>query len=314
MEALQLKLTASIVRQISRIERRIGKLENIEALPAAQLTNFGEEISAEFVRSARRIDSSGTISEELFLQFARIQARFPTTFEELERLVAPLFKEEPKRVYRDTGQSLLSGEAHGGEVIFAGVQPYLISKRLRELLNWVSSELHFRGSHPLLVGAVFHLVFLQSLPFRQGNQTLAFLLLRTFLLQEEDPLIRFIPFASVIEADPRSYYAALRQGEKTVYSNWSSLNVWMEYFLHVIERALHETHSRIELRFSESSLSSLQKQILEIVRACGSTSREHVVEATGTSESTVKYNLRILSERGYLRRSGGGRGTNYRMT
>ena len=199
------------------------------------------------------------------------------------------------------------------EVVFQTVPAFVIEQRLDDLLEWTAQELHTGRHHPLVIGGVFFLLFLQISPYDRANHRLAIVLLWHFLLSTGYTFVRFNHFATQFQSNSEQYVIALRQAEKTSYGNWSTLNSWLEFFLQALCVGCQELESVSELTVRQSRLSSIQRDIIEVIRSNGTATRERIVKDTGINISTVKYNLAVLSARGHLKREGGGRSTSYRL-
>ena len=198
-------------------------------------------------------------------------------------------------------------------MIFPTVSPFLVEQRLEELLEWARHELEDGQFHPLFVIGTFHLLFLQIHPFPTANHRLALILLWRLLDAHGYSYVRYSHFAPEIASRSKQYFAALRQAEKTAYGNWSTLNIWLEFFLDMLVLASQNLLTLTERTVSSARLSSVQRRIIDVIKSSGSATREKIVTETGINLSTVKYNLSVLASRGHLKRDGGGRSTSYRL-
>ena len=198
-----------------------------------------------------------------------------------------------------------------GEPLFPTVPAFLIEQKLENLLSWTRREFLSAQIHPLFVVGTFHLLFLQLSPFSEANHRLC-LLLDWQLLKKSYSFVQYSHFCPIFARRGAQYFSTLRQAERTAYSgNWSSLSIWLEFFLDCLIASGQELLGFTKQKVSETSLSSVQKRIVEVVRLLGSASREQISTETGINLSTVKYNLSILAARGHLKREGGGRNTSY---
>ncbi|MCB0358102.1 MAG: Fic family protein [Bdellovibrionales bacterium] len=199
------------------------------------------------------------------------------------------------------------------ESIFPTVSPFLIERRLRELLEWIRSELELRTYHPLILAAAFHVLFLQIHPFPRANHRMAFVLLWHLLNQSGFDFVAYDHIAVRCNRRRGEYFSALRRAERTTHGTWHTLNGWLEFLLEVVrdcgEMVMHQANRQTEAR----RLTDVQQQIVEVIRSVGPATRDAIVRATGINESTVKYNLGVLTRKGHLQRSGGGRTTNYQV-
>ncbi len=201
----------------------------------------------------------------------------------------------------------------GDEIVFPTISTFLVEQRLAELLEWTRHELAEGSFHPLFIAGVFHLLFLQIHPFRTANHRLAMVLLWRILDAHGYGFVRYQHFSEEFARKPKPYFSALRQAERSSLGSWSTLNVWLEFFLDsLIQTSEHLIH-RAEQTVNISQLTTVQRRIIDVVRANGAVTREKIVTETGINISTVKYNLSVLASRGHLKRDGGGRTTSYRI-
>ncbi len=216
----------------------------------------------------------------------------------------------PENSLRQQANSFLDPD---GRKIFPGISAFLVEKRLRALLEWTEAELRADLLHPLLVIGTFHLLFLQTLPFKQANHRVALIVMRKLLEAHGYDFVAYSALSPLLLKNEEAYFNALRQAEKTAGSNWSTLNTWLEFFLDSVLSSGNRLQTEYEQSFLRSRLSAVQQQILTVVKEQGSATRERVAQETGINLNTVKYNLTVMHQRGHLRRNGGGRTTNYSL-
>jgi Fic family protein len=211
--------------------------------------------------------------------------------------------------YRNSSGAFYS---HENQRIFTTVSPFLVPRRYKELIEWLTEELYSGETHPLIVIGIFHLLFLQLHPFTTANHRLA-LTLNWHLLKDNgyDFLCHSDFWVSLLEQSSL-YYSTIRHAERSTFGDWSTTHIWLEFLLKTILESALETASLHTRQRNEALLSETQKTILDTIRNHGTLSREKVVAETGINLSTVKYNLSLLAQKGHLIREGGGRSTSYR--
>ena len=222
-------------------------------------------------------------------------------------------EKEPKALFRTTPQTVnirLFGDMREASA-FSAVGTFLIERRLTELLSWASEELEKETFHPLFIAGVWYLCFLQISPFHTANHRLAALTTWRMLIDSGYPFLRYEHFASGLADDLEGYYGALRQAERTAGSDWSTLNAWLEFFLDAVLEAALSLSVEQEKKFEQFRLTSVQQQILGIVKDSGSMTRDGIAKRSGINPSTIKYNLSVLTQQGMLKRQGAGRTTSY---
>lgn len=200
---------------------------------------------------------------------------------------------------------------HENKRLFTTVSPFLVKRRLRELVEWACEELSYGEMSPILTIGTFHLLLLQIHPFKDGNHRTA--LIATWSLLR-DCGYNFVEHGHFIKAfldNSEGYHNSLKHAERTIFSDWSGTPLWIEFFVRTLLKCAEDAVSIEERYTNQAVLTNTQKQILEVIQKHGAVTREKVVTETGINLSTVKYNLSLLKERGHLRREGGGRSTFY---
>lgn len=335
---LDMRASAKLVRQIALLERCCGTWDRVstinieivkekdngtEALPelvtgiktAVSLDGSTPQLDhnvilGDLTAYAMASASTDLLSMELINQFYQALEKNSTGHE--STINAPLIISAN---FRTTISHFLSIQSSFGseEIVFQTSSPFLIEKRLQELVDWFNQELNSGTYHPLILIGVFHLLFLQIFPFKSANHRLSFLLMWYLLKNNSYSFVLGNHFASYIFGREKTYYAALRQAEKTALTTWSQINVWLECFTELLTfsvQSLLKAHAEKEER---TRLTNVQKLIIGVVKNHGTVTRERIAEDTGINLSTVKYNLSVLTERGQITREGGGRSTRYRV-
>lgn len=216
----------------------------------------------------------------------------------------------PVSSFRNTASAFYS---HENQRIFTSVSPFLVPRRYKELLEWISEELYTEETHPLIVIGIFHLLFLQLHPFSTANHRVAQVTCWHLL---KDSGYEFATCSNLwvhLLEQSSLYYSTIRHAERSTFDDWSTTHIWLEFFLKNILESASETTSQHERHIHEAILSETQRKIIEAVRTHGVMSREKLVAETGINLSTVKYNLSLLAQKGHLIREGGGRSTAYRL-
>jgi Fic family protein len=183
---------------------------------------------------------------------------------------------------------------------------------MAELVEWTSEALARRALHPLLVIAVFVVVFLEIHPFQDGNGRLSRALTTLLLLRTGYTYVSFSSLESVIEQSKESYYLALRRTQGTIRTDKPDWQPWMMFFLRSLQQQKRKLESKVEReRKILGELPELSLQIYELVKERGQVKVEEIIRATGAARGTIKDHLGLLTKNGYLVRHGKGKGTWY---
>ena len=197
---------------------------------------------------------------------------------------------------------------------FKTVSPFLIEKRLSELINWTRESVNQKNTHPLIAIAVFYLLFLQTSPFNTKNQIICSIITRNLLAATNHSFIHYTSIIPCFKNNLETYTSSLKEAEKTAYTTWSSLNVWITFFLNSIIHSTEKLIAEAKKIEKNSKLSNTQEKIFDAIDQNGIVGRNKIAKLTGINIATIKYNLQILTRDGYLIREGAGRGTKYKTS
>ena len=308
----------SALRRVATIES-IGSSTRIEGSKLSDgeverlLSNL--EIKSFESRDEQEVAGYAQVMETVFAHFDAINLT-ENHIQQLHRdLLAFSNKDERHRgAYKTLPNNVSAFDAQGKEigVIFETATPFDTPKRMEELVAWTRATLGEARLHPLLVIAVFAVVFLEIHPFQDGNGRLSRILTTLLLLRSGYTYVSYSSLESVIEGSKEGYYLALRQAQRTIRSNKPNWQPWLVYFL----RALQQQKRRLEKKIERERLilGSLPELSLRIVEAARERGRLTIAEAhrlTGANRNTVKKHLAMLVEAGYLTQHGTGKGTWY---
>ena len=197
-------------------------------------------------------------------------------------------------------------------VVFETASPFDTPRQTADLLSWTRTGLDHAGAHPLLVIAVFVVVFLAIHPFQDGNGRLSRVLTTLLLLRAGYAYVPYSSLESVIEKSRDAYYLALRRTQATLRTDAPDWRPWLVYFLRALQRQKRHLQQKLEReRVMTGDLPELSLQVLEIARDHGRVTVAAAAKATGASRNTIKDHLKALTRDGRLTRHGAGRGTWY---
>ena len=197
-------------------------------------------------------------------------------------------------------------------VVFETATPFDTPHRMAELVAWVAAQEEDGKLHPLLVIAIFVVVFLEIHPFQDGNGRLSRVLTTLLLLRAGYAYVPYSSLESVIEQSKDSYYLALRRTQRTIRSDTPDWNPWLEFFLRAMQQQKERLEKKMEReRVMVAALPELSVLILELVREHGRVTISEIVRVSGISRNTVKDHLKSLAEQGHLQLHGAGRGAWY---
>jgi len=320
------------LRQVATIES-VGSSTRIEGV---KLTNSEIEALLRGVktysfrsRDEQEVAGYAELMEMIFASYKDI----PLTENHIKQLHSVLLKYSAKDdrhrgEYKKFANSVEAfapdGKSKG--IIFHTATPFDTPALMKELVNWANTQITRKELHPLLVVAVFVVVFLHIHPFQDGNGRLSRALTTLLLLKLGYSYVPYSSFERVIEENKESYYLALRRGQTELEkvdgggngkakgrTKPGGLNDWLEFFLKSMQKQKVALDAKMRNELAATQMPRLSLQIIELIKSRGPTSIGEAVAVTGANRNTVKVHFRNLVNDGYLEREGVGRSMRYRI-
>ena len=216
--------------------------------------------------------------------------------------------------YKTHSNSVAAFDENGVQIgiVFETASPFDTPRLMTELVTWVSEERDKAVLHPLLVIAIFVVVFLEIHPFQDGNGRLSRALTTLLLLQAGYAYVPYSSLESVIELNKEAYYLALRQTQGTIRKEAPDWQPWLVFFLRSLSEQVRRLEKKVEReRIVLATLPELSLQIVEFAREHGRVTIGDAIKLTGVSRNTLKQHFRNLVEQGHLNQQGRGRGVWY---
>jgi Fic family protein len=218
--------------------------------------------------------------------------------------------------YKTNANSVAAFDENGVQIgiVFETATPFDTPRLMTELVTWVNDEREKAVLHPLLVTAIFIVVFLEIHPFQDGNGRLSRVLTTLLLLQAGYAYIPYSSLESVVEANKDAYYLALRQTQSTIRTDAPNWQPWLVFFLRSLSEQVRRLEKKIEReKIVLAALPTLSLLIVEFAREHGRVTMAEAIKLTGASRNTLKQHFRDLIKRGHLEQHGSGRGVWYGM-
>ncbi|CAG4921051.1 Fic family protein [Paraburkholderia gardini] len=347
LNANTLQITPEVLGLIARIDEFKGAWRALSTLAPDRLSSLRRVATIESIGSSTRIEGSKLSDREVerLLSNLAIQ-KFETRDEqevagyaELMDLMFSSWQDIPfnqnhiKQLHQILLRHSLKDERHRGHyktssnnvsafdengrqigVVFETATPFDTPRLMIELVSWVNDEREKSRLHPLLIVAIFVVVFLEIHPFQDGNGRLSRVLTTLLLLQAGYAYVPYSSLESVIEANKEGYYLALRQTQGTIRSDEPNWQPWLMFYLRSLAEQVRRLEKKIEReKIVLAVLPVLSLQIVEFAREHGRITMAEAIKLTGSSRNTLKQHFRDLVDRGHLEPHGSGRGAWYGM-
>ncbi len=311
LQALRKVATIESIGSSTRIEgAKLSDREVERLLSKLEINSFATRDEQEVAGYAEVMDlvfqsySEISISENYIRQLHRDLLRYST-------------KDDRHRgSYKTTPNHVAAFDEQGSQigVVFETASPFETPGRMAELISWFQGAQAEKRLHPLLIVAIFIVIFLEIHPFQDGSGRLSRILTTLMLLRAGYAYVPYASLESVIEQSKESYYLALRRTQATIHNRQPDWQPWLMFFLQALERQKNHLAAKIEReKIVVAQLPELSVRILDFAREHGRVSTGDIVRIAGASRNTLKQQFRQLVERGYLARHGGGRTTWYTL-
>ncbi len=219
--------------------------------------------------------------------------------------------------YKTLANSVVAKDADGQEigVIFETATPFDTPREMEELVAWTAKVIAESAMHPLLIIAVFNVVFLAIHPFQDGNGRLSRVLTTLLLLRAGYEYVPYASLESIVEQNKELYYKALRRTQATLKNDSPDWEPWTGFFLRCLKKQKANLAVKVEREkvIIDDSLPLLSIQILKLFEAHERLTIAQIVQLTGGNQNTLKVRLRELVNNGRLQRHGKARATWYSL-
>jgi Fic family protein len=310
----------SALRRVATIES-IGSSTRIEGSKLSDrgveklLSNL--EVKSFDTRDAQEVAGYAETMEFIFQSWKELAL----TENHVKQLHRDLLKYSEKDAYhrgeyKTQSNSVAAFDETGKEIgiVFETATPFDTPRLMTEALDWVREGMETRQLHPLLVTAIFIVVFLEIHPFQDGNGRLSRILTTLLLLRAGYAYVPYSSLESVIEHSKEGYYLALRQTQETIRTDAPNWQPWVLFFLRALQLQMKQLARKVEReKIVLSAMPELSVQIVEYAREHGRVTISDIVTLTGTSRNTLKSHFRQLQEKGHLVMHGSGRGAWYAL-
>ncbi len=342
-----LNITQEVLGLIAELDEFKGAWRALGTLAPERLSALRRVATIESIGSSTRIEGSKLSDRDIELLLSNLQIKAFDTRDEQEvagyaevmELVFQSWQDiaftenHVKQLHRDLLKYSEKDEHHRGQyktntnsvaafdedgrqigIVFETATPFDTPRLMTEIVEFVNEALETKNTHPLLVVALFVVVFLEIHPFQDGNGRLSRVLTTLLLLRAGYAYVPYSSLESVIEQSKEGYYLALRQTQGTIRNEKPNWQPWTIFFLRALQQQMRRLSKKVEReKIVLSALPEISVQILEQAREHGRVTIGEMVKLTGISRNTLKEHFRQLIERNHLVLHGSGRGAWYSL-
>jgi Fic family protein len=342
-----LKITPEVLNLIAEIDEFKGAWKALGNLAPDKLVQLKKVATIESIGSSTRIEGSRLSDREveMLLENIAIQ-KFESRDEqevagyaELMNIIFQNFDEIPlsegfiqqlhsqllkysskdqwhRGAYKKSPNHVVAMDENGKQIgiVFETSTPFETPFKMEELINWTRQQLDEKQLHPLLVIAIFKVIFLAIHPFQDGNGRLS-RVLTTFLLLKTGYV--YVPYSSleaVIEQQKQGYYLSLRQTQASLNFPETDWQPWLVFFLKSLKKQKDNLEIKIEREhILLTKLPEISQDILELIRSRGRITIGELEQMTTHNRSTLRKHLENLVATNRINQNGVGKGTWYSL-
>ncbi len=217
--------------------------------------------------------------------------------------------------YKKLDNHVVAREATGREigVVFQTTTPFDTPREMEQLVSWMAKTTAEAAMHPLLVVAVFTVVFLAIHPFQDGNGRLSRILTTLMLLRAGYDYVPYASLESIVEDNRDLYYKALRRTQKSLQGDTPDWEPWLGFFLRCLKKQKTNLEAKVaqEKQESDADLPTLSVTVLQLLQKHKRLTIAQMVDLAAANQNTLKVRLRELVNAGRIERHGKGRATWY---
>ena len=267
-------ITSKMIDKVSSIMKKIGNLENYNALnkmPVLRRNNRIQSIHASLAIEANSLSieqvkdiiegkivvgPKNEIQEvqNAYNAYSKIRDVNPYSITDLKKMhgILTFLTLEDSGVFRKGGEGVFD---ESGNCIFVCPPPEQVTSLMDCLFTWMKSNKE--EIHPLILSSIFHYEFVFIHPFRDGNGRTA-RLWQNVILSNWEPLFEYVPIESEIKKYQDEYYKTIHncnlQGESTEF---------IEFMLKMIDEVLEGLIERVNMHIDHVSL--YVKKLLDVM-------------------------------------------------
>ena len=350
MREPKLMLGPDLVKLIAEIDEFKGRWDALKTLSPDRLTALRKVATIESVGSSTRIEGAKLTDAQVETLLSDITIKSFKTRDEQEvagyaeamdlvfesfgdlrltenhvrQLHQTLLRhsdrdERNRGSYKMLPNHVVAFDADGREIgiVFETTAPFDTPREMEALVAWARKAIEEESMHPLLIAAVFIVMFLAIHPFQDGNGRLSRVLSTLLLLRAGYAYVPYASLEHVIEENKDLYYKALRRTQATLRGDAPDWEPWVGFFLRSLKKQKDSLVVRLDreqiAQDGENELSDVARQVIKALRAQERLTITQLASITGANRNTLKVRLRELVSAGRVRKHGKARATWYSL-
>lgn len=348
MQDPKIIVTQTLLKLIAEIDEFKGTWEALKHLSPERLQKLRKIATIESIGSSTRIEgaklsdtqveallsdltstSFNSRDEEEVAGYAEVMDIIFQSYEDItmtenhicqlhQTLLRHSNKDERHRgYYKKLDNRVVALDEDGKEIgiIFETSSPFDTPLEMEKLVHWVNKASTENSLHPLLIIAVFIVIFLAIHPFQDGNGRLSRILTTLMLLRAGYAYVPYGSLESIIEDNKELYYKALRRTQTTLKLKDPDWEPWLGFFLRCLKKQKSNLATKIEKEKTadDTHLPTLSIKVLTLLKKHPRLTITEIAKHANANQHTLKVRLRELVSMGRIERHGKARATWYSL-
>ena len=338
MALKQIKISSQMLAQIAELDEFKGVWTGFTRLQAEQFKVIKKVSTIESIGSSNRIEGNTLSDEEIEKFLSRVTKKsfksrdeeevagyadlmntifddysvIPLTENYIMQLHQILLRyvgkdERHRGKYKKLSNSVAAFDQTGKEIgiVFNTASPFDTPRFMEELVEWTRKNLDDPLIHPLIVIGIFIVHFLAIHPFQDGNGRLSRALTTMLLLKKGYAYVPYSSMEAVIEANKEGYYRALRRTQRRIWSGKADYEPWLSFFITTLQKQKRHLEDKIaSMAKDDTRLTRNHRVILELFNDNPELGTSEIAAQIDMNIETIKKNLKVLVDSGYLIKHG----------
>lgn len=219
--------------------------------------------------------------------------------------------------YKTDSNRVAAYDADGKEIgtIFETATPFDTPRLMRELVQWTNDTFDDHFLHPIITIGVFIVHFLAVHPFIDGNGRLSRALTILLMLKNKYSYMPYASLESMIEANKDAYYRALRNTQRTIWSDKVDYEPWLTFFVTSLQKQKRALENKIQKlhQANTDKLSATAHEVLGLFTDKTELNMPEIIAMTGKNPETIRKSVQGLVKKGFLVKLGITKGVAYKL-
>lgn len=219
--------------------------------------------------------------------------------------------------YKTDSNRVAAYDADGKEIgtIFETATPFDTPRLMRELVQWTNDTFDDHFLHPIITIGIFIVHFLSIHPFIDGNGRLSRAMTILLMLKNKYSYMPYASLESMIEANKDAYYRALRNTQRTIWSDKVDYEPWLTFFVTSLQKQKQALENKIQElhQANTDKLSATAHEVLGLFTSKAELNMPKIIAMTGKNPETIRKSVQELVKKGFLVKLGITKGVTYKL-